>query len=145
MTESTATLASTFEFSQKHDIRNQHGAPGWFELATADPKRAKEFLGPLFGWTFEDIEIGGGPYTVIRLEGHEIGGIRGKMLGEDGAPAWTTYVTVDNVDRFAAGARDQGASIAVPPMDLGNAGRMAVIGHPVAGILAAFQYARPFS
>jgi hypothetical protein len=59
--------SSSFEFSQKHDIRNLHGAPGWFELATEDPKTAAAYLRELNGWEFQEISIGGSPYLVILL------------------------------------------------------------------------------
>jgi predicted enzyme related to lactoylglutathione lyase len=44
----------------------------WFELHTADPGRAREFYGSVFGWTFDDSMPG---YTMIQLgEGAPIGG-----------------------------------------------------------------------
>lgn len=139
------TIESQFEFSQRHDIRNLDGAPGWFELATPDPQAAADYLGKLFDWRFHEISLGGAPYLVILLDGHEIGGIRHAAPAETDAPKWSTYVTVADAEALASRATEFGAEIAIPPMSLGDAGRMTAVRHPAAGTIAGFQYGRPFS
>ncbi len=139
------TTATTFEFKPEHDIRNQHGAPGWHELTTPDPGAAAEYLGKLYGWTYQTIDIGGAEYRVIQLDGHEVGGIKAPMPGEADVPRWETYVTVDDVDTIASEAEQLGGEIVVAPMSLGEAGRLTVVVHPTAGKLSAFEYPQPFS
>ena len=52
--------------------RTEH-APGTFsyvDLSTTDPDGAKAFYGELFGWDFDDQEVGDGMvYTNCRIEG----------------------------------------------------------------------------
>lgn len=44
----------------------------WFEVHTAQPQRAKDFYGAVFGWSFDDSMPG---YSMIQLgEGAPIGG-----------------------------------------------------------------------
>lgn len=142
---SVQAQSTTFELSPQHDIRNLHGAPGWFELATKEPTTAVAYLRELYGWEFQEIDLGGIPYFVILLKGHEIGGIRAAGPGDPDEPRWSTYVTVEDADSFASRAAGLGATIVVSPMQLGEAGRMTAVRHPAAGMLLAFQYPRPFS
>lgn len=135
----------SFELKPEHDIRNLHGAPGWHELTTPDPAAAADYLGELYGWTFQIIDIGGTDYRVIQLDGHEVGGIKAPTQGETDVPRWDTYVTVDDVDDLAREAEQLGGQVVVPPMELGAAGRLTVVAHPTAGKLSAFQYPHPFS
>lgn len=141
----TARLTREFTLEPEHDIRNVHGAPGWHELTTTDPADAAVFLGELYGWTFRTQEVGGVEYRVIMVDGHEVGGIKGPMPGETDVPRWDTYVTVTDVDELAGSAASHGARVVVPPMDLGDAGRMTILVHPSGGKLSAFEYPSPFA
>lgn len=136
---------STFELDPERDIRNVHGAPGWHELSTPDPDTAAEYLSKLFGWETEAMELAGAPYRVIRVAGHEVGGITAPRPGEPAAPQWSTYITVDDVAAVAEQATALGAQVVVPPTELGDAGSLAVFAEPAAGVFRVFQYPRPFS
>lgn len=140
----TATLTENFRLDPARDIRNMHGAPGWFELATPDPDGAAGFLKTLFGWEFHTIQVAGNDYRVILVGGHEVGGIRQPMPGEPDGPRWVTYVTVGDADELARQAADAGGEVVVAPMPLGDAGRITAVAHPHAGQLLAFEYGRPF-
>jgi predicted enzyme related to lactoylglutathione lyase len=139
------TLATTFELVPEHDIRNLHGAPSWFELTTSQPAEAEAFLGETFGWTFRSMQLGGGDYRVIQVAGHDVGGIKQPMPGDSNVPRWDTYMTVSNVDDVAAKAAAAGGQVVVPPMQLGDVGRLTAVAHPLAGQILAFEYAQPFS
>ena len=141
----TASSTRSFELKPEHDIRNVHGAPGWHELTTPDPDGAAAYLAGLYGWEFRTMDIGGSDYRVIVVEGHEVGGVRAPMPGDDDVPRWDTYVTVEDVDALAGRAADLGGEVVVPPMRVGEAGRLTVLNHPTAGKLSAFEYRRPFS
>ncbi|MGH2697656.1 MAG: VOC family protein [Actinomycetota bacterium] len=144
MSMEPAPAAPPFELDPARDIRNLHGAPGWFELVTGDPAEAARFLTGAFGWEFRTIDVAGSEYFVTLVRGHEVGGLRVPMTGEPDGPRWQTYVTVDDVEAFARHAQSTGGEVAVPPMELGEVGKMTAIAHPKAGQLLAFEYARPF-
>lgn len=126
------------------DAFKTHGAFSWSELITSDATRACEFYGSLFGWTFDTMDMGQGPYHVIKVEGapQGIGGIV-KARPEMGAmpPAWGCYVTVDDVDATARKAVALGGKCLMGPMDIPNVGRMATLQDPQGAVISAITYA----
>jgi len=109
----------------------------WHDLATKDVNAAVDFYGALFGWETEDHAAGGGPYKMIRSGGKEHGGI---MASTPGMPScWMGYVKVDDVDAVADRAGEAGGKIYMPPTDMPNVGRMAVIADPTGGMLSAIK------
>jgi len=63
------------------------------------------------------------------------------MAGPAGAPvAWTSYVTVDNVDETAKLAESLGGKICVPPTDIPEVGRFAVLADPQGAVIAAITH-----
>jgi len=88
------------------------GAVSWHELTTPDPAAAQAFYGALFGWRFETMNMGPGPYHVVKVGADDaIGGIMATPPEAKGAPPmWGSYVTVSDCDAAAAvhRARRQG-------------------------------------
>ena len=118
-----------------------HGAFSWTELMTTDPKAAKEFYGDLFGWEMEEYPMEGMNYTVVKAGGQEVGGIMAIPPESQGAPsAWGTYVTVTNVDDTVETAKTLGANILMPPRDIPDVGRFAVIQDPQGAIISVISY-----
>jgi len=141
---STAKLTRDFHLDPTRDIRNVHGAPGWFELSTDDPETAVRFVEQAYGWEVEKTKVGNGDYWVARVCGHEVGGIRAPLPGATGEPTWITYVTAESVDAVADKARSVGGTVVVPPTDVPGAGRFTAVDHPAAGRTFAFEYPHPF-
>ena len=136
-------MPETFTLDPSTDIRNQHGAPGWHELVTPDPRAAEAFLASTYGWEVVEYEPMPG-YKVARLHGHGIGGIREPMAGEDAAPHWVTYVAVDDADDVVERARASGAQVVMPATDMAEVGRMAIVAHPATGPLYFMTHTQPF-
>lgn len=115
----------------------------WFELATTDQPAAKTFYSTLFGWTATDGPGGpAGDYTMFAL-GDRVAAAGYAMSGEMRArgvpPNWTVYVAVENTDAAAARAASLGAAVIVPPLDVMDAGRMAVLADPQGAAFAVWQ------
>jgi hypothetical protein len=123
------------------DVYKTHGAFSWSELMTGDPAAAAAFYGPLFGWRIETVDMGGGPYHLLKVGETAIGGIM-KTPAEAGPmpPAWGSYVTVDQVDATVARVTALGGKVVVPAMDIPGVGRMAVIADPQGATLNVMQY-----
>ena len=91
-----------------------HGTFSWIDLATTDTVAAKAFYSNLFGWSPDDIPMPqGGVYSTMQIEGHDVAGI--SQMGPEQAaggmpPAWTSYVTVDDMDVTTELAASVGAS-----------------------------------
>jgi uncharacterized protein len=126
------------------DVFQTVGAVSWAELTTSNPAAATEFYGKMFGWTFDNMDMGSGPYHVIKIGNEAIGGI---MSPPPGAPAmppqWGSYVTVANCDEAVAKCTQLGGVVCMPPMDIKGVGRMAVIQDPQGAVINVISYAAP--
>jgi predicted enzyme related to lactoylglutathione lyase len=124
----------------------KHGAFSWNELTTSDPKAAIEFYKKLFGWEIEVTHNVASPdgrameYDIAKVGDNMVGGI---MAAPPGAPvAWTSYVTVDNVDETVKLAESLGAKVCLPPRDIPNVGRFAILADPQGAIIAVITYVK---
>jgi predicted enzyme related to lactoylglutathione lyase len=107
---------------------DEPGTMGWCELATRDAKKAGSFYSQLFGWT---LKPSGDGYTEFVRGGRSIGGMM--EIGADWGPVpshWLTYFVVADCDDTAERAQRLGAKARVPPRDIANVGRFAVLIDP---------------
>jgi predicted enzyme related to lactoylglutathione lyase len=118
----------------------------WYELVTSDPDAARGFYGHVAGWDAQITEMAGPPYTLFGPQTAPVAGmIDQKLLTGDSAgcpTCWTGFVGVADVDAAAAEAKRLGGSITVPPRDIPNVGRFAVIQDPQGAALALFRGAQ---
>ncbi len=119
----------------------KHGAFGWRELMTTDPEAAKKFYSTLFGWETEEHPMEGMSYTVLKVNGDQVGGIMA-MPPDVGQmpPAWSIYITVDDVDAIAKQTAELGGQILRPPSDIPTVGRFAVLADPQGAVICAITY-----
>ena len=119
----------------------QHGAFSWNELMTTDVVGAKAFYSGLFGWEMHDEQMLNITYTIIKNGDREVGAIMAIPPDAQGAPsAWGAYVTVDNVDKQMARVEQLGGKVMMPPRDIPNVGRFAVISDPHGAMLTLITY-----
>jgi hypothetical protein len=118
------------------------GAVSWTELTTPDPETAKAFYGELFGWRFETMDLGQGPYHVIKVGADgAIGGIMAPPPGAEGPPpTWGTYVTVADCDATAAKCTALGGKVCVGPTDIPTVGRFAMLQDPQGATIFVIAY-----
>ena len=83
------------------------GTPCWVDLGTPDIEASAQFYGSLFGWSVEEDENAEqtGGYRVATLKGQAVGGVM-KIMQEGQPPAWSSYVSVEDVDATAAKAKE---------------------------------------
>jgi predicted enzyme related to lactoylglutathione lyase len=123
------------------DPKLKHGTFGWNELMTTDTAAAKEFYGKLFGWQTEDMPMGDFNYTILKIGTLQVGGLMPIPSKAKGTPpCWNSYVTVDDIDKTAAKAQELGGTIIVPPSDIPDVGRFAVIQDPQGAVISAITY-----
>ena len=111
-------------------VKGQTNSLCWNELLTNDTKKAKDFYTKLFGWSSKT-DAGETPYTEwINGEEH-IGGMM-EIQPHMGPmpPHWGIYIAVDDCDGKVAQAQSLGARTYVPPTDIPNVGRFAVLADP---------------
>jgi predicted enzyme related to lactoylglutathione lyase len=125
------------------DLFKTHGAFSWCELMTADPAAAAKFYGALFGWKVELMDMGTGPYHVVKVGDASIGGMMGIPPGATGMPStWCGYVTVRDVDATARQCKELGGTVLVGPQDIPTVGRFAVLRDPQGAVLNVITYAQ---
>jgi predicted enzyme related to lactoylglutathione lyase len=120
--------------AREHAGAGLAGEPGsmcWHELAARDEPRSRAFYGELFGWSPRATGAGASAYTEWQRRGRAVGGMIA-MTAEwgDVAPHWMAYSAVDDADALAARAAALGGKIRVPPTDISEVGRFAVIDDP---------------
>lgn len=117
------------------------GAFSWNELMTTDVDAAKVFYGDLFGWGMQKFEGSDMDYTMATLGDQEIAGLM--AIPEEAAgmpPSWGAYVTVADVDALLLRVTKLGGKVAVPPHDIPDVGRFAVIQDPQGAMLSIISY-----
>lgn len=115
------------------ELVNEPGALSWNELNTRDLDATKSFYGAVFGWGFEDNDMGEmGTYTTIKLGEGMVGGILN--MAERGVPEqvpahWQVYFAVEDTDAAIEQAKQGGASVMVEPIEV-PAGRFSILIDP---------------
>lgn len=100
------------------------GVPSWVDVSSRDLPATRAFYTSLFGWdTFEP--PGGGGYTMF-LQGGKLVAAAGPAMDPNQPEMWTTYINVADADTTAKAIADAGGTTLMAPMDVMEAGRMAV-------------------
>jgi uncharacterized protein len=70
---------------------------------------------------------------MCRLRGRDVAAIGSPPPVPDHLPVWGTYVWVDGAEEAAAKATEAGGSVAVPPFESLDGGRIAILVDPASG------------
>jgi predicted enzyme related to lactoylglutathione lyase len=117
------------------------GTPSWVELVTPDQGASRDFYGSLFGWSFDDHDMGEmGHYYIGTVEGDEVAGVSGQMPGMEGHPAfWGVYLACDDVDATTAKVEAAGGKVEAGPFDVNENGRMSALVDPTGARINLWQ------
>ncbi len=126
-------------------LMREPGALGWTQLNAKHAAQAKAFYTALIGWQVQEspmqAELGGGHYTTWLNADGPAGGMM-QMPPDAPAPShWLPYFCVADVDAAHAKASSLGALTYVPPMDIPDTGRFAVIADPQGATFAIITFA----
>jgi len=115
-------------------MTNKHGEFIWYELMTTDLDAARAFYGPVVGWTIgAKSGMPGMDYRIIDAPDASVGGmlaIDEEMASQGAKPLWFGYIGVDDVDATAEAIKARGGHIFVPPTDIPDVGRFAMVSDP---------------
>jgi hypothetical protein len=108
------------------DTQHRYGTFVWREIMTSDVAKSRKFYGALFGWRFEEHDLGGFKYTLLSAGEKGVGGM---MSLPAGAPRshWIAYVSSPDVDASAKRVAAFGGRLVAGPQDVPNMGRFAVL------------------
>lgn len=116
------------------------GTPAWTDLTTPDRAVSKEFYGRLFGWGFTEGGADTGHYVQAHIGGRQVAGIgEGPADRPTSSAAWTTYLAVDDIDAVTLRSTEAGGTALMPPVDIGDFGRMAVLTDPAGAVFGLWQ------
>lgn len=119
------------------------GSPCWVDLMTPDVDGAKQFYTAVFGWDAEDQFDADGKrvYTSFSQGGKGVAGMGEQPAEMAGMPPiWNTYIAVEDPAATADEVTAAGGTVMIPPMDVMEAGSMAIFADPTG---AAFSVWRP--
>ena len=115
--------------SSSTDCTQHLNSIAWNELITPDPASAIKFYGDLFGWTAEPFTGSPKPYTIFKHGDRMFGGVMAPP--QPGIPPrWLNYVAVADLEAAFEKAKSLGATVCCEPMDIGEAGRIAILRDP---------------
>ena len=126
------------------DRMKNHGHIGWCDLMSDDVDRARDFYTGVLGWETEVMDVGQGPYTVFKVGELPVAGLMAKPPegpASSAPTAWTSYVTVDDVDARTARVTGAGGVVLAGPMDIPTVGRMSIVQDPTGGVIGLITYA----
>jgi len=114
------------------------GKVGWNELITSDPAGAIAYYTAMFGWETEAFPMPQGEYTMFKYEGAPFGGVM-KKPHDDVPTHWLNYVSVADVEASIAQSTSLGGAVILPPMDIPDVGRIAVVKDPQGAVIGLHQ------
>jgi predicted enzyme related to lactoylglutathione lyase len=124
-------------------VLREPGSLSWTELATRDTEKAKKFYTSLFGWGEKTSNDVGMTYTEFSVNGTAGAGMMEMTPEMAGVPPhWMPYFQVTDTDATASKAAELGATPIVPPTDIPNVGRFAVIKDPQGAVFSIIKLSR---
>lgn len=118
------------------------GSPCWVDLMSPDVDASVRFYTAVFGWSAEEQhdDAGNRIYVTFTLDGRPVAGLGGQMPEMAGAPAvWNTYVCCHDLDAAVANATAAGGSVLMPPMQVMDAGGMAIVADPTGAAISLWR------
>jgi hypothetical protein len=132
-----------YNFAMPKQVSIPPGNFGWLELATSDQAGGKEFYCALFGWEFMDVPMGpDATYTIFSLKGSTVAAgyqLGSEMQSRGIPPHWLLYVAVSNADSTAAKVEPAGGLVVMPPFDVMDQVRIAVLQDPTGAYFSISQ------
>ncbi len=120
----------------------------WYELMTTDMAAARTFYAKVMGWGVQDASMPGLAYTFFTVNNAFTSGLMSmpdEARKTDTTPRWIGYVAVDDVDAAVDRIKQLGGAVHVPPTNLLNTSRFAIVADPQAASLALIKWLRPRS
>lgn len=114
------------------EVTDAHGTMTWSEVLTRDADRALAFYVSIFGYETEVPELGGGTYTLLKVDGRPVAGLMAmpEQVPAEVPPHWMPYFAVDDADATLQAATAAGGQVVNGPIDMPTVGRFATLLDP---------------
>jgi predicted enzyme related to lactoylglutathione lyase len=123
-----------------------HGHFVWYELMTTDMAAAKAFYAKTVGFGARDASAPGMPYALLTAGETAVGGLMTlpmDALRQGAQPRWLGYVAVGDVDASTRRIEELGGAVHIPPTNIPDIGRFAVVADPQSATLALIKPSGP--
>lgn len=115
------------------------GVPSWADLGSPDLEASIRFYGGLFDWEpHRSADPAARGYCTFLRGGKAVAGA-GPLMRPEQPVAWTAYVRVADADRVTSAFLAAGGGVLVPPFEVLDQGRMAVVADPGGAVLGLWQ------
>jgi predicted enzyme related to lactoylglutathione lyase len=113
----------------------------WHELYVPNLGQAKEFYNNALGLGSTSMDMGGGNYNMLTVDGVPVCGMMSTTnLPMEGVPPhWAVYLNVDDVDARLEKVKANGGQVVVQPIEVPTVGRMALISDPQGAMIWLFK------
>jgi uncharacterized protein len=118
--------------------RYDPGTISWVDIGTSDVDAGAAFYSALFGWQIDAGPEEFGGYRMCMYQGVPVAGM-GPQMNTEAPPWWTVYVAVTDADATAARVSAAGGQVLAGPMDIPEAGRMAVFCDTAGAVFSVWQ------
>jgi hypothetical protein len=111
-------------------------------MMTTDIEASLTFYTKLMNWRIQPVDLGDmGTYHMIHVGEQPIGGFV-SLDSSHGIPShWIPYITTPSVDDTCEEATRLGGQVCVPPTDIPQTGRFAVVTGPTGEVFSPFRFA----
>lgn len=117
-------------------VVNEPGAFGWNELYTPDIEGSRKFYTAMFGWTLKVSP----EYTEVHIGKQAIAGMMQLTPEMSGMPpSWMPYFVVSDADDVVKKVKAGKGQVHVPPKDIPNVGRFAIVADPQGASFAVIK------
>lgn len=116
----------------------QLGTFCWVDLMTSNQVAAQSFYSGLFGWMGNAVPMPEGTYSIQIHNNHRVAG----MAGGSAQPAWTCYITVEDIQPSLAAVKANGGQVTMEPHEVPGEGTMANCVDPTGAAFALWQPAK---
>lgn len=125
-------------------IMSKTGQFVWRESVSTKAESSCSFYKALFGWTLKEMPMDGSTYALAHAGEKQVGGIMPMPKMAEGTPShWMGYVAVDDVDATAVKCTEAGGKVVMPPRDIPNMGRFAILQDPTGAHISAWKSKTP--
>ncbi|MFE7621984.1 VOC family protein [Streptomyces sp. NPDC057509] len=114
------------------------GTPCWADATVGDLAEAKRFYGELLGWTFGDTLAEYGSYTQAFVNEKAVAALMPRQ-SEQMPTGWCLYLESPDAAATASKIRDNGGTVQVKPMQVGEFGTMVVADDPGGATFGVWQ------
>ncbi|MBT9316232.1 VOC family protein [Leptothoe spongobia] len=116
----------------------ENGVFSWVDLLTSDQEAAKQFYTELFAWKFQDMPVDNGSIYSMAFKNDRA--VAALFAMEDGTPPhWQTYIHVKDLEGVVQSWQDHGGTVKMPPCDIMDSGRMAMVQDPTGAFVGLWQ------